>query len=473
MFGFIRRLFRSEEGSSLAYTAFIAIPLIGAVGVGTDAGRGYMVRAKLSQALDAAALAGAHKTTNTTEMEADVRQYFKANFPDGYLDATITGPTFSYDSDADTITVTAVATIPTSFMRIFGHQTITVSASTEVTRQTNYMDVVMSIDMSGSMSYSAPGGGSRIAAARTAAKLLVDHLFGDANTSELLKVGVVPWNGKVNVTVSGTPYNPGSNNTQAVDPFKNPLTGSNQSIVYTANHTPVPLLSNPPSNWKGCVYARFKDNGVDDDGDTVDGDVEHNNGDWVAWEPVGAEGEPKSPGVCSSSNSWWDECTPCLSKGIYPLANSKSSAKAYIDSLTQPGGTTNIAQGLMWAARVLSPEAPFTEADPDPDGPRTQAIVLLTDGSHVRDYGDAYKRKLSTSELNARLRLIASNIKAKGILIYTIQFANGGSSSNVQLMKDVASEPNSPYYHYAPSSQDLQNVFVTISKHLSKLRISK
>ncbi len=473
MFRLFRRLFRSEEGSNLAYTAFIAIPLIGAVGVGTDAGRGYMLRAKLSQALDSAALAGAHKTHDNTEMESDVRQFFNANFPAGYMDATITGPTFSYDSDEDKITVTASASIPTSFMRIFGHQTISVSASTEVTRQTNYMDVVMSIDMSGSMSSSAPGGGSRISGARTAAKLLVDHLFGDLNTSELLKVAVVPWNGKVNVTVNGTPYNPGSNNTTTVDSFTNPLTSATQNIVYNTNHSPVPLLSAPPNNWSGCVYARFKDNGVDDDADHVDGSVAHANGDWVAWEPVGAEGEPKSPGVCTASPYSWDECTPCLNKGIYALASNKNQVKAYINGLTQPTGTTNIAQGLMWAARVLSPEAPFTEADPDPDGPRTQAIVLLTDGSHVRDYGDAYKRRLNTSELDARLRLIASNIKAKGILVYTIQFANGGGSSQEQLMKDVASEPNSPYYHFAPTSSELASVFIAISKHLSKLRISK
>jgi Flp pilus assembly protein TadG len=473
MFGFFRRLFRSEEGSSLAYTAFIVIPLIGAVGVGTDAGRGYMVRAKLSQALDAAALAGAHKTTNNTEMEADVRQFFKVNFPDGYMDATLTGPTFSYNSDEDIITVTASATIPTSFMRIFGHETITVSASTEVTRQTNYMDVVMSIDMSGSMSYSAPGGGTRIEAARLAAKTLVSALFGSQPNSELLKIGVVPWNGKVNVVVDGTPYEPGSNRNTRVDQFKNPLTGQTQSLVYKTNHSPVPLLSRPANNWRGCVYARFKDNGIDDDADTVDGDVEHSNGDWVAWEPVGEEGEPVSGGVCSSSTSSYNECTPCLNRGIFPLNNQQGPISAFINSLTQPTGTTNIAQGLMWAARVLSPDAPYSEADPDPDGPRTQAIVLLTDGSHVRDFGDAYKRKLTTSELDARLRLIASNIKAKGILIYTIQFANGGSSTQVQLMKDVASEPNSPYYHYAPTAQELQNVFVTISKHLSKLRISK
>ena len=473
MLRLFRRLFRNEEGSNLAYTAFIAIPLIGAVGVGTDAGRGYLVRAKLSQALDAAALAGAHKVNDTTQMEADISQYFKANFPNGYMDASIAGPSFAYDSDTDVVTVTASATVPTSFMRIFGHETITVSATTEVTRQTNYMDVVMSIDMSGSMGWGAPGGGTRIAGARNAANLLIDHLYGSLETSALLKIGVVPWNGKVNVAVNGTTYNPSSTTTEGVDSFKNPLTGASQTLVYKTNASPVPFLSNPAANWQGCVYARFKDNGVDDDGDTVDGDVEHANGDWVAWEPIGPEGEPVSGGTCSAGAAAGDECTPCLDKGIFPMSSSKTATKAFVDSMTNPNGTTNIAAGLMWAARVLSPEAPFTEADPDPDGPRTQAIVLLTDGEHVRDYGDAYKRQLTNSELDARLRLIASNIKAKGILIYTIQFANGGGSSQEQLMKDVASEPNSPYYHFAPTSSDLANVFIAISKHLSKLRISK
>ena len=61
----------------------------------------------------------------------------------------------------------------------------------------------------------------------------------------------------------------------------------------------------------------------------------------------------------------------------------KSATLAAINELTSPQGTTNITQGLGWSWRVVKPEAPFTEADPNPDGPRQQAIVLLTDGKET------------------------------------------------------------------------------------------
>jgi Flp pilus assembly protein TadG len=478
MFGLIRRLLKSQSGSNLAYTATIIIPLIGAVGIGTDAGRSFMVKAKLSQALDSAALAGAKVVHDDDMLNQDVNQFFKSNFPNGYMDATVTGPTIEVDDQQEIVTLRASATVPTTFMRIFGIYQVTVSAETEVTRKTQYLDLVLSIDMSGSMSWGAPGGGTRIQAARAAAVELVNVLYGDLETKELLKIGIVPWNAKVNVTQNGVAYSPGSSQWTTVDSFKNPLTGSMQNQVYQPNNTVIPLLSQPPANWKGCVYARYRNNGVVDDGDTSVGDVTHTNGDWVAWEPIGNEGEPQSPGKCSAV-PWWSgsECTPCLSHGIVPLTQSKAASMASINALISPTGSTNIAQGLVWAWRVLVPAAPFTQAEPDPDGPRTQAILLLTDGEHVAAYGDGYKRtwgggSSGQTQMNARLLEIAGNIKAQGILVYAIQFANGGGDLET-LMKQVASEPNAPYYHYAPDANALKTIFTEVANHLSKLRISK
>ena len=477
MIGLLRRLWKSESGSNLVYTAFIIVPLIGAVGLSTDAGRGYMVKAKLSQALDAAALAGAKVVHDTDLLNQDVNIFFKSNFPDGFMDAVVTGPTVQVDEEEETVTLHASATVPTTFMRIFGINSITVSAETEVSRNTQYLDLVMSIDMSGSMASSAPGGGTRIAAARNAAIELVNVLYGDDETKGLLKIGIVPWNGKVNITRNGEAFNAGASQWNTVPTFKNPLTGSNQSQVYQPNNSSVPLLSQPPSNWKGCVYARYKRNGVNDDGDTVVGTVEHANGDWVAWEPVGNEGEPQSPGQCSAASGTSSECTPCLSHGITPLVQSKTATLAAINELVSPTGFTNIAQGLVWAWRVLVPEAPFTDADPDPDGPRTQAIILLTDGEQTQAYGDGYKRTWGSgswaqSQMNARLLEVAGNIKANGTLIYTIQFANGGGALQT-LMKQVASQPNPPYYNYAPDAQALKTIFTEVANHLQKIRISK
>ena len=171
------------------------------------------------------------------------------------------------------------------------------------------------------------------------------------------------------------------------------------------------------------------------------------------------------------------ECTPCLSHGLTALQSTKSGTIAAIDELTSPTGTTNITQGLGWAWRVVKPEAPYTEADPDPDGPRQQAIVLLTDGENFAGNGDGYKTvfgygSAGRDDMDDRLRALATNVKASGVKIYTIQFANSGGPLEA-LMKEIASGPDAPYYHYAPDPGTLQTVFQGVANHLSELRLSK
>ena len=69
-----------------------------------------------------------------------------------------------------------------------------------------------------------------------------------------LNIGLVPWNGKVNITLNGSTFNPGETVPEPVASFLNPETGSVQSDVYVANNSPVPLLAAPDDEWQGCVF---------------------------------------------------------------------------------------------------------------------------------------------------------------------------------------------------------------------------
>ncbi|MGZ0217364.1 MAG: VWA domain-containing protein [Acidimicrobiales bacterium] len=159
------------------------------------------------------------------------------------------------------------------------------------------------------------------------------------------------------------------------------------------------------------------------------------------------------------------------------LINQKQPILDAISDLTSPTGTTNIPQGLGWAWRVLKPGAPFTEALLNPTFERKQAIVLLSDGENVAGSGDGYKTTFGTgtpgqTAMDQRLVELATNIKADGVIIYVIQFANSGSALQ-NLLKQVASGPVSPYYHFASDAATLQSVFTEIANHLSELRLSK
>jgi len=467
------RFAADRRGTVVVLIAVALVPLIGFAGVATDTARGNMVKSRLSSALDAAALAGG-RSFHLTDRDEQITMYFDANFPPGTMGATVTGPTIVVNEAAETITLTATATIETSFMKVVGHDTMTVSAQAEVTRRMAMLDVVMAIDMSGSMGSSVPDGGTRLDAARAAGLELVDVLFGVESHKELLKIGLVPWSAKTRPVLDDVPYDPALTVAEPVPAFVNPLTGAAQTEIYKANNSPVPLLFPPPSDWKGCVYNRYLHNGIDDDADVHLYDVSVGGADWMGWEPVGPEGEPVSGGTCTLSTNG-SECTPCLSHGVTPMQSDRAPIEDAINLLTNATGNTNITEGLGWAWRVLMPGEPFAQAIVDPDEPRTQAIVLLTDGQNWAGNGDGYKAVFGTGtrpEMDVRLRELATNIKSAGVVIYTIQFAFENSDLQT-LMKDVASGPDAPYYHYAPDGAALRTIFREVANHLSELRLSR
>jgi Flp pilus assembly protein TadG len=466
---------RDKRGGIAVFLATAIVPLVGFLGLAVDTTRGYLLKSRLNQALDAAALAGG-RVIFSANRDADVRMYFNANFPPGYMGATVTGPTIAPSADNQKLTLAASAVVDTTFLRVLGIDNVTVRSEVEVTRQEQLLDVMLAIDVSLSMNEDAGSGQTRIQAARSAANTLVGILFGDDETKNLLKIGLVPWNSKVNVKRSS-----GISIPKAPKPvnFTNPVTGQSQTQVYYSDYSPVPLLSAPPANWKGCVYNRYTVNNANNDADIYEGLVTVGGAQWFGWQPVGAEGEPTTSNNshCQAAEDADEprskDCTPCSAYGITALQNTKTTITTAINAL-QASGSTNLPAGLQWAWSALTPGEPWEEADPNPPFRRQQAIVLLTDGENTGDYGDGYKNVFNNpkTSMDARSRLLAQNVKASGVVIYVIQFANNSSSMQT-LLKQVATGPDKPYYNYAPNAATLQQVFKEVANNLSELRLSK
>ncbi|MGD8325922.1 MAG: VWA domain-containing protein [Sphingomonadales bacterium] len=568
----MREFLSDQRGLSAVMVGMGLIPIMLSIGMAFDVTKSHLLKSELGAAVDAAALAGG-RVFFSDHRDQDVVNYFEANFPPGYLDSTVTGPVIAANETAGSLQVSATATMPTTFMRLVGVDTVTVSASGTSTRRSVPIDVVLAIDISGSMLSDVPGESiSRINAAKKAAKKLVDIIYGDP-PSTLVRVGVVPWAGKVNVTNQGTTYgedaggspltfpslssyggdgmawkavglssaagNPydqdsytysydlaadywapsDSYNDEGPTPSGAPSTAHERFVLnsdshrssyyyqnpltklYYAHNSDVPLLAPPPPGWSGCVYARYSFNGhmaqyndstpsglnsssdLNSAADHIDGPIENygpSYKDWIGWMPMGSEGDPQYGGYCDLSIAMrhGHECTPCPVSGITKLENGKANVIDAIDNVNALSGSyTNIPQGLAWAWRVISPGVPFTESATNPLGAtasnRTRAIVLLSDGTNTTRAGDAYNRSLSyTSMREDRLREVAENVKNDDVLIYTIQFAVN-SSSQEQLMKDVATEPGEPFYFYAPSSDELDRIFQAVATNLAELRLSK
>ncbi len=462
-----RRFLASEAGASLPLLAALTIPIVAIIGLTIDSGRGYLVKARMGDALDAAMLAAAH-VKDDDKIDDEIRKYFDANFPPGYMGATVTLSAAQVDQVAGTIDVGASASIGTTFMRIFGKDAMEVGTGTQVTRETVSMDVVLSIDMSGSMGNSDGSGSTRIAAARTAALTLVDVLYGNKTASDLLTLGLVPWNGAVNVFEEGAPaFDNSLTTTTAVSNFTNPWDGGSQSVVYNLNSTSVPFLNNPQSTWNGCVHARYKDTHDDPDGiaDHLLGPLTTTDGTaWLAWKPIDED-----------DDGGYEQC---LSHGITRLTDQRTDIEDAINALTNPDDVTNIAQGLAWAWRVVSPGEPFADADPFPTGLHERAIVLLTDGEQYGGLWDGYNRSFGggssagANGMNDRLLAVAESVKNSGIKVHVFQFYFDDGPLQT-LLKQVASKPKAPFYHFAPDGDALNAAFEEIADDLSAFRISR
>jgi Flp pilus assembly protein TadG len=169
---------RRSGQALIMITLMISTLLIPMVGLAVDGGRGYLVRIKLSTAVDGASLAagrligtpaGGTAAQQKQYAQDTALQFLRANFPSGFFGAQLTGtPTICVDPGTDTsdpchvgnggtiqtykirtIAVSATAQMPTTFMRVLGMNNVTVNAIG--TAQRRDVRVILVIDRSVSM----------------------------------------------------------------------------------------------------------------------------------------------------------------------------------------------------------------------------------------------------------------------------------------------------------------------------------
>jgi Flp pilus assembly protein TadG len=153
-----RSIVRDQKGVALIYTAVTLTVLLLFTGLAVDGGRGYIVKAQLTKAVDGAAL-GAARELNSGNPRLKAEQIFKANFPAGYLGtSSVTDPTADPNfyhlatnaaTGVNTITINASAALPTTFMGLANFRTMNVTALGEATRR--MVDLSLVVDVSGSI----------------------------------------------------------------------------------------------------------------------------------------------------------------------------------------------------------------------------------------------------------------------------------------------------------------------------------
>ncbi len=152
---------RQRGATLILFTFLITLVLIPLIGLAIDGAVVFWAKAKLSSAVDAAAIAAGRSINvslsqgqNSPTAVAAAQQWFSANFPTGWLGTTIVGgqPTVVFAATSSTtqqVSVTASALVPLIFMRLLHINTFTVTASAQSSRRN--LNLVLVLDRSGSM----------------------------------------------------------------------------------------------------------------------------------------------------------------------------------------------------------------------------------------------------------------------------------------------------------------------------------
>jgi Flp pilus assembly protein TadG len=489
----LARLHGDERGGVAVYVSLALVALIGCVGIGFDTGRSYMVKSRLSSAVDAAALVGGQAYFEATR-DADIQKYIDTNFPPSYMGATIEAPTINPHADGERITVETTATLPTTFMSLFGFQEVEVHSAATARRAVRQMELVLVMDNTGSMH------GSKIDTMKSAAEQLVELVYGPEQTHRNLWVGLVPYTSTVNI---------GAQRTDWLD--------VNDRVF----DSPDPFA---PSDWKGCVEAR------DEPDDTTDApptthpftsfyyadDVDN---DWRIDRDE--DGVVEDHDLREDITERNDGLGPNLGCGpaITPLTQPKRDIVTAIRNMGawHRGGTTSNL-GLAWGWRVISPRWQGLWGGTVPnDRPLEyrsrigeKVIVLLTDGDnqvydwpeewcwkgakhehHKNKHGcgngngpegsdyTAYGRldefgygsiRAAKEQLDRRMNALCREINRNDVKLYTITFGSSPDAETQALFRNCASRKD--WYFHAPDEDDLDDVFRQIGQQLSNLRLS-
>ena len=445
------RFAASHSGNVAVIFAIACIPVIAAMGVAVDYTRASQTNSAMQDALDAASLALSRRsdlsTMTTAQIQDFAKSYFNANFHNSELQNQVV--TASYKSTGPSVIMSASANLPTDFMGIMGKASVPLAASSTTIWGEAKLRVALALDNTGSMSSSG-----KMTALKTATHNLLTQLKGAATVTGDVYVSIIPFVKDVNV--GSTNYNQtwvkwsgnASKDADLWDKWNGTCTSSkrnNNASSYTdqagcqgAGYTWTPK-THSSSNWNGCVMDR------DQNYDTLN----------------------TSPSTSNTATLFPAQQYSACPTQMMGLSYDWTALSSKVDAMSA-NGSTNQAIGLSWAWQSLT-ASPFTIPSMDPSKVYKQIIILLTDGLNTQDrwYGDGVN---TSTDVNARQQILCNNIKAAGVIIYTVQVNTGGDPTST-LLQNCAS--SSDKFFLLTTANQIVTTFQQIGTELSDLRISK
>ena len=493
--GILRRLNTDERGNVLPLFAAGLLPLIALVGGAMDMSVAYMAKSKLQKACDAGVLAGRQSMDGVDFKDADKGQavkFFDFNFPKDLYG--VKNLKFEAKQNASVVTEilgTAKADVPTNLMRVFGFKEIPVEVTCNAKKDIGHNDIVMVLDVTGSMN-DAPstGGGSKISKLRTGASGLYRALEGASGSTT--RYGIVPYSHTVNVgrslsnkdIVVEQQYVDGNFYTYNGRTYFNnrglKTVHINQSSWNIGNGN-----GNTGGNREGfrtsgdaCIEERASIGQSTDPikyNDTVslsDVNSEPANGNDAALQFGRYD-----PGV---QNGQTQNGCPSEATSLREYANETAFNNAIGAATARVTGGTYHDIGMLWGLRFVSRGGFFSKDNPETRNgyPVNQHIVFMTDGkldtgaSLYSAYGVDWltNRMQGTGSRNdkhiSRFKSICTLAKSMKVTVWVIAL-------DVTDTDDIRQCATSPTHFHTSDGSDLEEVFESIGRNIGRLRLTE
>lgn len=487
---FLARILRDHSGNALAIMAAALIPITGVIGSGLDMGRAYMVKAKLQTACDAAALASRRSMAGGQLKQPAIDEgarFFNFNFPEGTMGTKPVDLDIAASAaDASVVEVKANTDVPTTLMAIFGIETLPVDVECSADQDYVNNDIMMVLDVTGSMnctagtncSYAASEqSNSRLSRLRNAASALYRALQG-ANGVRT-RYGFLPYSMTVNT---------GANLDRAW--LRNPasyarytqVNGSGACKTWSTSS-----VSHPDnwfsSVWEGCIEERstYSQAGqstirISGDVDQADIDAVSTSNDNLKWQPYDDVATDGERGTFANLTRF----CPARASRLSPYATEQAFQVAVNGSLSRVGGYTNHDIGIMWGMRYLSGTGMFQADNPEEinDIRVARHIIFLTDGEMTADsfnyssFGipDASDRMSGFGSLvskhQTRFLNACNRARQMGATIWVIALDVGSTD-------DIRACASGDDHFFVSDGSDLDRVFDLIGKGIGRLRLTQ